>query len=39
MEILSVQVQIMNVSEVFSEISKMLMLETVVIFYINAVFY
>lgn len=38
MEILSVQVQIMNVSKVFSKTSKMLMLETVVLFYINAVF-
>lgn len=34
MEILSVHVQIMNMSKVFSKIFKMLMLETVVLFYI-----
>lgn len=38
MEKLSVHVQIMNMSKVFSKISKMLMLETVVLFYINAIF-
>lgn len=38
MAILSVHVQITNVSKVFSEISKILVWETIYLFYINAIF-